>query len=294
MKRGPAISTNASWNIDPNNYAALRRLCVLYDNRGTRDDFKKAEELYRKVAKLRPNDPDLWNDWGYSLYLRTEKEYYKENWAEAERKLRQALKLDPHHAAAHGNLGLVLGQLNRFDEALREFRAAQTSEAGALRPGLRLLDQGTPGRRTPGVQDRAGTGPIEHQGARVAGRAGAAVPPAWRGRPQCPIPRRPYPAGQPPDRHAMGGGSARRPAEPSQWAADRPPHRRRILSRHQRQTNQLPGNPRAATSCPRLDSRQRRPETDRHHPRSSAGHERRPGNGGLQRVVVVKACVGSA
>lgn len=117
--------------LDPANYTAMRRLCVLYDCRGDKDDFKKAEELYRKVTKLKPKDPDVWNDWGYSFYLRTGKEACQENWAEAEKKLRQALKLDPQHARAHANLGLVLGQMGRYDEALREFRAAQLSESEA-------------------------------------------------------------------------------------------------------------------------------------------------------------------
>ncbi|HKI37702.1 MAG TPA: tetratricopeptide repeat protein, partial [Gemmataceae bacterium] len=117
--------------LDPSNFTAMRRLCCLYDRRGSREDFKKAEELYRKVAKVKPNDPEVWSDWGYSLFLRTDKETCKENWAEAEKKLRQALKLNPLHARAHNNLGLVLGQLERYDEAFREFRAAQLSEAEA-------------------------------------------------------------------------------------------------------------------------------------------------------------------
>jgi Tfp pilus assembly protein PilF len=117
--------------LDPNNLTAMRRLCCLYDRRGNREDFKKAEELYRKVAKARPNDADVWNDWGYSLYLRTDKENCKDNWTEAEKKLRQALKLNPQHARAHTNLGLVLGQLERYDEAFHEFRAAQMSEGEA-------------------------------------------------------------------------------------------------------------------------------------------------------------------
>jgi Flp pilus assembly protein TadD len=117
--------------LDPSNFTALRRLCVLYDRRGGKDDFKKAEELYRKVAKVRPNDADVWSDWGYSLYLRTDKENCKDNWAEAEKKLRRALQLNPQHARAHSNLGLVLGQMGRYDEAYREFRAAQLDEAEA-------------------------------------------------------------------------------------------------------------------------------------------------------------------
>ncbi len=117
--------------LDRANFTALRRLCVLYDRRGSRDDFKKAEEYYRRVADVRPKDPDVWSDWGYSLFLRTDKENCKANWAEAEKKLRQALKLDPQHDRAHTNLGLVLGQMERYDEAYREFRAAKLSDAEA-------------------------------------------------------------------------------------------------------------------------------------------------------------------
>ena len=117
--------------LDRNNFTAMRRLCVLYDRRGSRDDFKKAEDLYQKIAKLHPKDADIWNDWGYSLYLRTEKEHNTENWLEAEKKLRHALELNPQHDRAHENLGLVLGGLDRYPEALGEFRAAHLSESEA-------------------------------------------------------------------------------------------------------------------------------------------------------------------
>jgi Flp pilus assembly protein TadD len=117
--------------LDRSNFTAMRRLCVLYDRRGSREDFKKAEEMYQKVTKLHPKDADIWNDWGYSLYLRTEKEHNQENWKEAETKLRHALQLEPQLDRAHTNLGLVLGGLNRFDEAFREFRAAHLSESEA-------------------------------------------------------------------------------------------------------------------------------------------------------------------
>jgi Flp pilus assembly protein TadD len=115
--------------LDPANYTAMRRLCVLYDRHGSKEDFKKAEELYRKVSKVRPNDAEVWNDWGYSLFLRTEKERCKENWAESEKKYRQALKLDPENARAHANLGKLLGLTERYDEAFREFRAAKLNES---------------------------------------------------------------------------------------------------------------------------------------------------------------------
>src|SRR5262249_5894362 len=109
---------------EPGNPIAMRRLCVLYDRRGA---FEKAEPLYKKLAALHPKDADLIADWGYSCYLRAG----KENWAEAEKKLRRALELNPGLARAHNNLGMVLGQRERYDDALREFRVAGLSEAQA-------------------------------------------------------------------------------------------------------------------------------------------------------------------
>ncbi len=111
-------------SFDPSNFPAMRRLCVLYDRQARWD---KAEAMYKKVAQIKPKDADLWSDWGYSFYLRAG----DKNWAEAEHKLRYALQLNPQHARAHTNLGMVLGHQKRYDEAYREFRAAQLSEAEA-------------------------------------------------------------------------------------------------------------------------------------------------------------------
>lgn len=107
--------------MDPTNLVAARRLCVLYDRTC---QFSKAEAEYRKLAKANPKDADLLNDWGYSLYLRN-------NWDEAESKLRQALEIDGKNARAHCNLGLVLGQKGQPEQALKEFAAAGLGEAEA-------------------------------------------------------------------------------------------------------------------------------------------------------------------
>jgi len=100
---------------------SLRRLAVLYDRRA---DFSNAESAYKKLARSHSRDADLMCDWGYSYYLRN-------NWREAEAKLRRALEIDSHHARARCNLGLVLGQEDRFDEALTMFRQAGLEEADA-------------------------------------------------------------------------------------------------------------------------------------------------------------------
>jgi Flp pilus assembly protein TadD len=106
---------------DPTNLVAVRRLAVLYD-RHSPPDFTRAEANYRQAAQALPNDADLFNDWGYSCFLRND-------WNEAEQKLRQALMIDPTHRRARCNLGLVLGHQGRTEEAFQAFRTAGVSEA---------------------------------------------------------------------------------------------------------------------------------------------------------------------
>jgi Tfp pilus assembly protein PilF len=105
----------------PDHPEAVRRLAVLYDRQA---DFSKSEVAYRKLAKLHPRDADLMCDWGYSYYLRN-------NWREAEARLRRALELDKKHTRARCNLGLVLGQEDRFDEAFQLFLQAGLDQSDA-------------------------------------------------------------------------------------------------------------------------------------------------------------------
>jgi Flp pilus assembly protein TadD len=108
---------------EPKNLAVLRRLAVLYDRRSP-PDFTRADAAYQKLAQARPRDADLYNDWGYSYFLRR-------NLPEAEQKLRKALQIDPKNNRARCNLGLVLGHEERCAEALQMFHAAGLSEADA-------------------------------------------------------------------------------------------------------------------------------------------------------------------
>jgi tetratricopeptide (TPR) repeat protein len=107
--------------LSPDHPESLRRLAVLYDRRA---DFTNSEAAYKKLARSHSRDADFMCDWGYSLYLRN-------NWREAEAKLRRALEIDKSHARARCNLGLVLGQQDRFDEAFTLFRQAGLEEADA-------------------------------------------------------------------------------------------------------------------------------------------------------------------
>src|SRR5262249_29832425 len=107
--------------LSPEHQESMRRLAVLYDRRA---DFSNAEATYKKLVKAHSRDADLMCDWGYSYYLRN-------NWRDAESKLRKALELEKRHARARCNLGLVLGQQDRFEEAFQMFRQAGLEEADA-------------------------------------------------------------------------------------------------------------------------------------------------------------------
>lgn len=93
---------------------AYARLAVLHDKQGK---FHESAELYRKALALRPGDPDIFCDMGYSFYL-------QRRWAEAEMNLRQSLAVNPEHRRAHNNLALLLVRDNRLGDALAEFGKA--------------------------------------------------------------------------------------------------------------------------------------------------------------------------
>jgi Flp pilus assembly protein TadD len=124
-KRGDVERATAAYREavkrDPHRADAYWRLAVLQDRQGKGED---TGELYRKALAGQPNNPDLYCDLGYSLYLRGQ-------WAEAETNLRQALKLAADHRRAHNNLALLLAHASRGEEALAEFRKGGCSEAEA-------------------------------------------------------------------------------------------------------------------------------------------------------------------
>ena len=101
-----------SLDRDPKNSTAWHRMGCLAVRRG---DQKEALAYFARAAQFGTESVELLNDMGYALYLQNEL-------VPAEEKLRQALKQNPQYAEARNNLGLVLAEQKRFDEALAEFR----------------------------------------------------------------------------------------------------------------------------------------------------------------------------
>ena len=106
---------------DPSRATGYWRMAILQDRQGR---IEESAALYQQALQLDPKNPDLLCDYGYSLYL-------QRRWAEAEERLRMAITLKPKHLRAHNNLGLVLAQIDKGNEALAEFRKAGCTLADA-------------------------------------------------------------------------------------------------------------------------------------------------------------------
>jgi tetratricopeptide (TPR) repeat protein len=119
-KQAAAIYTQAL-KKDPKRADACLRLAILCDKEGK---FEESAHWYDQAASLAPDDPEVYANRGYGLYL-------QQQWAVAEKNLREAIRLDPDHRRYHNNLGLVLARRGRYQEALGEFSLAGCSEAEA-------------------------------------------------------------------------------------------------------------------------------------------------------------------
>jgi Flp pilus assembly protein TadD len=88
---------------------AHRKLAVALDMLGR---FGQSDAHYQAALKFAPDDPKVWNNAGYSLYLQGRH-------ADAERTLRTAVRLAPADPTAVTNLGLALTAEGKVDEAVR-------------------------------------------------------------------------------------------------------------------------------------------------------------------------------
>jgi pentatricopeptide repeat protein len=115
---GDAIADIREQFLDP--YSFLRAGMA---NEHT-EDHKGAERAYRRGLELAPEDPELRNALGWTLFQvgRT---------AEAVAEYDRALKANPNHVKSHNNLALALTELGRLEEAARHFQASLQLEPKA-------------------------------------------------------------------------------------------------------------------------------------------------------------------
>ena len=107
---------------NPQSVIAHHRLGVLAARAGKLEEANRYLESARNLA---PPTAELLSDIGYCYYLQNRPD-------EAEQTLRAAMQLDPKHESSANNLGLVLGEQQRFDESMRIFqRVGSAAQAHA-------------------------------------------------------------------------------------------------------------------------------------------------------------------
>jgi Flp pilus assembly protein TadD len=111
---------------------AHRRMAGALDRLGR---FAQAETHYKQALNLSPKDPKIWNDAGYSYYLRG-------RWADAERALMTAAKLAPDDERIRVNLGLTLAAQGRTESALPLLSHTSGDAVGHANLGYLLASTG--------------------------------------------------------------------------------------------------------------------------------------------------------
>jgi Tfp pilus assembly protein PilF len=101
---------------NPERYEAFHRLGVVADREKR---LREAERMYSQAVRLEKNDPELFNDYGYCLFLQGKLDH-------AELTLLKAVGLEPRNQRFRNNLGMVYGHQRRYQEAMEQFRIAGT------------------------------------------------------------------------------------------------------------------------------------------------------------------------
>jgi len=115
---GDAIADIREQFLDP--YSFLRA-GTANENTG---DHKGAERAYRRGLELAPDDAELRNALGWTLFQEGRP-------AEAVTEYERALAANPRHVKSHNNLALVLVELDRLEEAAGHFKTSLELEPKA-------------------------------------------------------------------------------------------------------------------------------------------------------------------
>ncbi|MDQ3754267.1 MAG: tetratricopeptide repeat protein, partial [Acidobacteriota bacterium] len=97
-------------------------LGIAYDRKGLRE---MASESYERALKMSPNNVQILNDFGYSLYR-------SGHYEKAVERLKRAAKYAPNNQRIWNNLGLAQSQLGKYDDACKSFVRARGELEGRL------------------------------------------------------------------------------------------------------------------------------------------------------------------
>jgi tetratricopeptide (TPR) repeat protein len=112
-------------NLDDQRNSSAEPLLAAGVNSQNQGDFVAAEQRYREVLELEPENLDALFKLAI-LYLKRGKKL------DAVKNLQHVLRIDPHHAQAYSNLGVILAQHNRFAQAIECFEMSLQVNPGFL------------------------------------------------------------------------------------------------------------------------------------------------------------------
>ncbi len=117
---------------DPKNADVCHRLMVVHSRL---DHPQEADAFFQNADQLKPNNADLYADYGYACYLRGDL-------TTAETWLRKAHNLRPKEKRITSNLALVLGTQGRVEESLTYFRQFLDDAEAEANVGYALIQRG--------------------------------------------------------------------------------------------------------------------------------------------------------
>ena len=144
----------------PKRPAGYHQLALVADKQKR---YREAQGLYSEALRVKGADAELFNDLGYSYYLGGQMN-------KSESALAKAVAMSPHEDRYRINLGLVLGQQKRYDEALKHFRLAGSEADAQFNLAFVLTTQDDPARAKLCFQKAIAADPT-HEKSRKALRA---------------------------------------------------------------------------------------------------------------------------
>lgn len=119
-------------SLEPDRSGISLRLAALYEHLG---DQQRAAAEYEAALEEDAKSTELWNDYAYFQFQCGEID-------EAESSARKAIELEPEHKRSWVNLGVILAEQQRYDEAYDAFAHAVNPAAAHNNLGIILARQG--------------------------------------------------------------------------------------------------------------------------------------------------------
>ena len=117
------LRSEKALHLEPESEEALRlklENAVTYTNKGLvlmiLKSYDEAREAFTVAIKLNPNDANAYNGRGVVLHMGLRRN--KEDFEEALKDFKEAIRLDSQYAIAYANKGATLNDLERYEEAL--------------------------------------------------------------------------------------------------------------------------------------------------------------------------------